>query len=405
MIGATPVLLLLAGTIVAAGMLVIYRHKLCWAIATTPQVQPFPDTNKPLPSLAIIIPAYNEAGVIEACVVAALNATDWGSDRLEVWVVDDQSTDETLATVRSLQSTLGDPRLHILAGQPRPTTDIWQGKNWACAQAAKQTTMQMLLFLDADVQLQPGSVAAALSTVEQENLDLLTCTLAIRCGCLAEWLVQPVLLSLLAVGINAPAVNDPQAKAVFANGQFMLFRRSTYEVLGGHAAVADQVVEDVEFARLVKRKGKRLKYSLGHHLGSVQMYRSWPALWEGWSKNLYLGGGRNLSGTLYAAMVVFMIGCVPWIALVTLSGKAMLARLTGLETGLLLLAFVQVAVHYHLRQLGRSLLTLPPRYWWLTGLGSALTAALFLGSIIKTETGWGWTWRGRSLTLPQAHQR
>ena len=57
--------------------------------------------------------------------------------------------------------------------------------------------------------------------------------------------------------------------------------------MGGHAAVAGAILEDVELAKLVKRAGYRLQFRLSDVV-STQMYRSFPQMWEGWTKNLAL---------------------------------------------------------------------------------------------------------------------
>ncbi len=347
--------------------------------------------------VAVIIPAYNEATNIEDCVTSVLNSTEAIRKSIAVWVVDDQSTDRTLEIAQTLQTTLNDPCFNILIGQPRPQDEHWIGKNWACFQGAQQAKGEFLLFLDADVRLKRGAITTAIYTMQTETLDLLTLCPQVACGCLGEWLVQPLILALLAIGFDFSEVSDPASEVAFANGQFMLFRRSAYEALGGHRVVASQVVEDVELARRFKQKGLRLKYAIGHDLASVRMYPSWAAVWEGWTKNWYLGSRRNLPVTLYAAGITFWLCTLPWLVLVFLLGQAIFIGLNWLGWLAVGVAFTTILVQYKLRQTIQDITAIPPRYWWLTSAGGILVAAIALGSIIKTETGWGWTWRGRSL--------
>lgn len=89
------------------------------------------------PKVSVIVPAYNETNNIHDCVMSILSSTNLESDKLEVWVVDDQSTDNTLIILNTLKEKLNDPRLKILQGLPRPSPKIWKGKNWACVQAAE----------------------------------------------------------------------------------------------------------------------------------------------------------------------------------------------------------------------------------------------------------------------------
>lgn len=392
-------ILLIAVLLSLAGML-IYLRELGQRLATAPSIGLREETIVPTGSISVIIPAYNEAANIRDCVTSVLDSTTLSANQFEVWVVDDQSRDATLAIVEQFQATSGDPRLQILAGQPRPEQEIWMGKNWACHQAAAKATGDFLLFLDADVRLKPGAIEAAVGTIEQHKADLLTLCPAIVCGCFSEWLVQPLLVGMLLVGFDFAAINDPQNQTAFAIGQFMLFRRSTYAELGGHGAVADQVVEDVEFARRLKANNKTLYYALGKDIASVRMYRNGGELWEGWTKNWHLGSRRNLRQTLYSAIATFWVCTVPWLSVAIVATTAFFLPLSWADYGTLVLAVVVILLQWRFRQLLFRLSALPPRFWWLTGLGGVFASAIALASIIKTETGWGWTWRGRSLKLP-----
>ena len=366
--------------------------------------------NAQFPKVSVIVPAYNEAENIRDCAIAILESTRLSVDKLEVLIVDDRSTDDTLAIAQTLQQQLNDPRLKILAGQARPANQYWAGKNWACAEAVQVATGDFLLFIDADVRLKLGAIETAIATVETEKIDLLTCMPALVCDCFAEWLVQPLMFNHLAVCFDFTAVNDPTTDSAFAAGPFMLFRRSAYDKIGGHAAVAAEIVEDVELARRIKRAGLKLALYAGSNLASVRMYRSWSALWEGWTKNLYLGANRSWGMMVYMAAIMFFLYPMPWIGLfIILKQLISLFPLPssippwGGQGGVLLASSLLVIFviwqQYNLRRLGAQISDCSTKYWWLGGLGGALVAAIAIGSAIKTETGWGWTWRGRALQI------
>ncbi len=377
----------------------VYTSKLRAISQQAPQLSLAQSADLTLP-VSVVIPAYNEAENIEPCLLSVLNSTD--SEHLEVWVVNDQSTDATWTILQTMQQSCSDPRLHLLQGQPRPEAERWVGKNWACTQAAEQAKGEFLLFIDADVRLHPGAIETAVQTMQQEQIDLLSCVPAIECGCLAEWLVQPLVMSTIMIGFDLPAINDPATDYAFAAGPFMLFRRIAYDKIGGHRAVADQVVEDVELARRVKFSGMKLRFVLATALGTLRMYRSGEALWEGWTKNFYLGTQRNLKGVLRFMGLILIMCTLPWISLPIamaqlLSGFSLAAAIT------LILALIAIVLHYQVRRQLVAVLGIPPRYWWLTGLGGVIVTGIAVASIIKTETGWGWTWRGRQLK-PDSNQ-
>jgi len=376
----------------------IYSSKLRHSLATAPRLTITNERKSEYPKISVVIPAYNEADNILHCVTAVLQSTQLPPEKLEVWVVDDQSTDNTLTIVKSFQEQLKDPRLKILSGKSRPTDKNWVGKNWACSQAATKVTGDFLLFIDADVKLKPSAIETAVNHAQTEHIDLLSLAPAIVCGCLAEWVVQPLMVNNLAVGFDFGAVNDPNTEIAFAAGPFMLFRRSAYGKLGGHAAFAEEVVEDVEMARAIKKAGMKLQLLLGSDLMSVRMYRSWGALWEGWTKNIYQGAQRNLGSTLYFALSMAIIYPLPWLCLLGLGYKHLLGIWGIWDYISLGLVGVAIASHYYLRIMGGKDSDTPPDFWWLSGVGGTVIVAAVITSIIKTETGWGWTWRGRSLT-------
>ncbi|MEG5041746.1 MULTISPECIES: glycosyltransferase family 2 protein [unclassified Microcoleus] len=372
-----------------------------------------PESAAQFPKFSVIVPAYNEAENIRDCAIAILESTPLSVDNLEVLIVDDRSTDDTLAIAQTLQQHLNDPRLKILAGQPRPTNQYWAGKNWACAQAVQIATGDFLLFIDADVRLKPGAIETAIATAETEKIDLFTCMPALVCECFAEWLVQPIMFNHLAVCYDFTAVNDPTTDSAFAGGPFMLFRRSAYEKIGGHQAVAGEIVEDVELAKRLKRAGLKLGLYSGSNLASVRMYRSWSALWEGWTKNLYLGANRSWGMMVYMAAIMLFLYPMPWLALAILLANgdfAEILTITNYELPItnyqlpitwltICLSVIVIGQHYTLRRLGAEISDCATKYWWLGGFGGALVAAIAIGSAIKTETGWGWTWRGRALQI------
>jgi glycosyltransferase involved in cell wall biosynthesis len=362
-----------------------------------PKIAPLKEQPTALPRVSVIIPAYNEAINIQDCIQAVLNSELPNPDSLQILVADDDSTDATQTLAQALADQ--DGRVRVISVPPRPHNAVWLGKNWACTQAVPQATGDYLLFIDADVRLAPRAIATAVAKAEQDDIDLLSLIPNILCGCLSEWLVQPVMASILSIGFNFAAVNDPtQPEQAFAAGPFMLFRRTAYEAIGGHQAVADNLVEDVALARLIKQQGHRLYYALGLELFQVRMYQNWAGLWEGWTKNYYLGAGRNAYSTIHSALSILVVFTAPWMGL----GLAML--LTSVAGSAVSIAAVLLGLGAVVRQYVYRLETArqfrqPLRYGWLSWLSGLLVAAIAIGSMIKTETGWGWTWRGRPLKV------
>jgi glycosyltransferase involved in cell wall biosynthesis len=354
-----------------------------------------------LPTIAVVVPAYNEEINLKACVESVLNNELPDPQQLQVWIADDESTDGTRAIAHQLVAQ--DARVHLVAVPPRPTTEVWRGKNWACAKAVEQAYGDYLLFIDADVRLEQGAIAAALVEAQVSKADLMSCWPTIVCGCLSEWLAQPIIVRMLAAGFNFGSVNDPaQPQVAFAAGPFMLFRRAAYDRIGGHCAVADDLVEDVALARQIKAFGLNMRLMIGVGLANVRMYRNLAGLWEGWTKNLHMGAQRNVRSTLMIAVIAVFVWVMPWFGIL-LGGVALynLGLVKGHWFLIPLLSALALLIWESILWRQQAVtLELPIRYWGLRWLGGLLVAAIAIASIIKTETGWGWTWRGRSLAKP-----
>ena len=354
------------------------------------------DAERPRTSLTVVIPAFNEAGNITACVERVL-ASDPPCADWSVLVVDDDSTDATLELAR--QAAAADSgHCSVLQAGPRPSGERWVGKNWACTRAMEQVTSDWVLFIDADVRLQPDALRRALAQAIDEQADLFSLAPRLECGCLAEWMVQPIMASLLGLGFPMEATNDPTSDVAFAAGPFMLFSTEAYAAVGGHRRLADEVVEDLALARRIKSGGYRLRYRLGLDAVLLRMYPDLPALWEGWTKNWFLGLDRDVVRALGASAVVLQMFTVPWLilpsALLLLALQPQSAVLWTVPLALSLLALVQQAL---LRLWTRRRFELPMRHWWLMGAGGLLIGLIGPISVWRTLTGRGWTWKGRSL--------
>ncbi|MDW8328033.1 MAG: glycosyltransferase [Anaerolineales bacterium] len=256
--------------------------------------------------VSILIPARNESAVI-ARTVRALLAQDY--DRFELLILDDGSTDGTGAL--ALQAAQGDPRVRILTGKPLPTG--WLGKNWACHQLAEAATSDFLLFTDADVEWQPGALAALLRLQAQLNADLLTVWPTQRTETWGERLVVPLMALAIIAYLPILAVHHlPWRAFSAAMGQCLLFRREAYARIGGHAAVRSNIVEDVALAARIKGAGLRLRMADGHGLITCRMYRSWDEVRDGFAKNLLAGHGNRPFLLLLSTLFHWLVFVFPW---------------------------------------------------------------------------------------------
>jgi glycosyltransferase involved in cell wall biosynthesis len=254
------------------------------------------------PEVSIIVPARNEEASLGACLESLTAQT---GVTFEIIVVDDASTDRT----REIAQGFAGVRVLF----PRPLHEdgagkTWTGKNNAMIAGAKAASGQWLLFTDADTVHLPGSLARALEEAKKERADLLSYSPEQVVVTFAERAVMPVIFGELAAHYPPRKVRDQnsgqgsrqgsrqsskqssrQSSGIAAaNGQYILVRRAAYDAVGGHAAVATEILEDVALARLFRDAGRRLYFRYGGDAVRTRMYRNWAQLREGWTKNLAL---------------------------------------------------------------------------------------------------------------------
>lgn len=358
-----------------------------WRVLAEPRLDPAPapPASAPSPTIAVIIPARNEAGRIGAC-LAGLAAQSY--TRFTVVVVDDHSQDSTAAVVASFATRL--PQLTLVRGAELPQG--WSGKCWACWQGVERSGGELLLFLDADVVPQPQLLAAIAARASERQLAMLTLLPLVELRTLAERLVLPVFFTLLSTIYSFATVNDPRSPLAFAIGQCIMLRREVYAALGGHRAVRASVLEDMELARLVKGARQRCEAAAAPDLLAVRMYSGWGALVEGLGKNAVAGfrnSGRRsaLAGVRLLVMAVAPIYLALGAAL--LHGAAAQLAL-GCLGALLLLAlgcWGEIIARRHRAA----------RLWALTApLGAALYFAIALRALYRIRSGRGVSWKGRT---------
>ncbi|MBT8488449.1 MAG: glycosyltransferase [Gemmatimonadetes bacterium] len=373
-----------------------------------------------LPSVSVVVPARNEAPNIVACVssIAGSAYVDF-----EIIVVDDRSDDGTGDLARSVP-TGNARRVVVLDGEALPGG--WLGKPWACHQGSEVATGDLLLFTDADTVHRPDLVGRAVAGLRQERADLLTVLGRQIMATFWEWVVQPHVFFLMLLrfpDFERVAKNDNWRDAI-ANGQFLLFPRSSYDAIGGHTSVQDEVVEDLVLAQVVKRAGLRLRIRSAEDSLATRMYRSLGHLVEGWSKNMFMGGLQSVPRQLRWVLppISFLGGIALWLAApgvlllevghqvvsammgaVSATGPAtIMAAAPMISPPLLLWAVLVYALTLVMwfRWYGR--MRAPRLYAFLYPLGAVVFAFIFLRSWMR---GRDVEWKGRRYHLRSVSER
>ena len=298
-----------------------------------------------LMELTVIVPARNEEECLGACLQSLVAQSeeiftlgrDW-----ELIVVDDHSSDRTSGIARSFAGVTV-----MLADELKPG---WTGKANAVWTAARKTRGRWLLFTDADTLHEPGNLHRAMHEAERHKVGMLSYSPRQIVSGLAQRTLMPLVFSELALAYPPAKVSDPNTRLAAANGQFLLVEREAYRKLGGHAAVADRVLEDVELAFLAKRRKIGLRFRYAADAVATRMYRTTAAMMEGWTKNLALLFNNALAMALWRALDIFLLVGLPWLAIELWSARFAVHSLEWLAAGwVLLLLWVRNLIRYYWR--------------------------------------------------------
>lgn len=270
------------------------------------------------PFVSICIPARDEETVIERCVTSALKQ-DYPN--FEVIVLDDNSTDKTTEILAKLSGIINN--LRHLSGKPKPTD--WLGKPWACHQLSIHANGEFLIFIDADVWLEEDTISKAVNALQKS--DTITVWPKQRVITFWEKLIIPMIYYGLYSLLPAKYVEqDPRwlpnrfrrkmaPKFAAACGQFIAFNRKAYDEIGGHSSVKQEIVEDVELSKAIKRQGKTITMYDGVDTVNCRMYQSHKEIFEGLRKNFFVGFGKNTPLFLFMAFLQFVVYVIPFFIL------------------------------------------------------------------------------------------
>jgi hypothetical protein len=161
---------------------------------------------------------------------------------------------------------------------------------------------------------------------------------------------MPLVFSELALAYPPAKVSDPNQRVAAANGQFLLIEREAYRRMGGHPAVADKVLEDVELAFIAKRRKIGLWFRYADDAVATRMYRTTAAMIEGWTKNLALLFNNALALAMWRALDIALLVLLPWLAVELWSARFAAHSFEWLGAGwVLLLLWVRNLVRFYAR--------------------------------------------------------
>jgi chlorobactene glucosyltransferase len=349
--------------------------------------QPGGSLQDPHPLISVIIPARNEQRNICRC-IQALQSQSY--PKFEIIVVDDRSTDETPQILAQLAEV--DPRLRIIHGVELPPG--WAGKPFALVQGVAIAQGEWLCFMDADTFAQPGLLWSTYRLAVQSHAYLFSILTDQELGSFWERTVLPLVFLGLSFGFPSDRVNDPSKPDAIANGQFILINRTVYDRVGGHTAVKDRIDEDKAIAVIVKRAGYRLLVADGRKVATTRMYTSLAEMWEGWTKNIYLGLRDRLGLLSFGVFIglvvsiglpIWLVGGLAWLAVSGGLAAVVVAAEAIILWGYLLWKRLQACRAFDISS----------TYAFTFPLGALIFTAMMLASAYDVLSGRGVIWKGR----------
>ena len=267
------------------------------------------DFLKKHPLVSILIPARNEEKNIGRC-LRSLTRQDY--DNIEILVMDDNSDDATGSIVDGWSKK--DSRIKSLKG--RPLLKGWKGKSYACHQLSQHAKGDYLIFTDADTLHFPDSISSSIAALLSNDLDALSIFPKQIMVTIHERMV--VIFINLAVMALMPLFLIKKIKnpiLSIANGQFILFKRKTYDSIGGHENVKKDIVEDVAISRRVKEYGFRFMIFDGRSNIYCRMYEGFREVVRGFSKFIFASMNYSIIKMIAVISLVMILFLVPLILL------------------------------------------------------------------------------------------
>lgn len=247
------------------------------------------------PSVAIVIPARNEADLIGTAVRSHLTQTYPGP--LSILLIDDNSTDQTAQiaaqTAQALDKT---SLLTVLLGKALPAG--WSGKLWALQQgfehlkqqsspeSLSKSSPEYVLFTDADIEHSANNLQQLVAKAEAEKLDLVSLMVRLRTQSFWEKLLIPAFIFFFQLLYPFPWVNNSTKKTAAAAGGCVLLRFDALLRIDGLKVIRQALIDDCALGAAVKAGGP-IWLGLSDEVKSLRPYPGLRSLWQMVARSAY----------------------------------------------------------------------------------------------------------------------
>ena len=342
------------------------------------------------PMISVVVAAKDEEANIEACITSLLNQ-DYPN--FEIIAVDDRSDDATPAILRRLEEG-ANGRLRVVTVQA--LREGWFGKNNAMREGVAVTRGEWFLFTDADCRFTAkNALSVTMLEAQAHDSGFLSVVPILETPTAWERIVQPVCALVLILWFVPEKVNNPEKKAAYANGAFMLMSRRCYDAIGGHERVRTELNEDIRMARYAKRGGLNLRVTENDDLYVTRMYDNPRVAFHGWSR-IFFGSLQTMRRLLISAGMLILFTITPWVSLVIAAiGSLTVDEQHATHWRWLLYAWLVVVVCEQATTLLVYRMMRARPLWSMTYILGAMAAlAMLVSAMFKALGATGTTWRG-----------
>ena len=273
-----------------------------------------------LTNLTVIIPARNESEVIEN----TLTALSYQGNGLNVIIVDDQSSDNTANIIRNTHTS--NLKIKLIQGSELPPS--WAGKMWALEQALSMVKTDLVLLLDADIQLRSGMIAELLQKRLDTGARLVSVMAELRMSSKWEKLLMPAFIFFFKQLYPFQLSNSKSRFVAAAAGGCILIDRVLLENIGGFKTIKNSIIDDCTLASKAKQLGALTWIGLTHSAVSIREYDTLSTIWHMIERSAF----TQLKYSILLLFLCTLIMCIAfWLPLISIAfGPTIITKLIGL---------------------------------------------------------------------------
>jgi len=380
---------------IMAGIFGVWAYFLLYmakSFQQSPTLESFDRTSvTDFPRVSVILPARNEVRYVGRCLDSLLRQ-DYPN--FEIIAINDSSTDRTEEIMKAYAAN--DPRVITINALPKP--EGWTGKNWACYQGYLHAKGELLMFTDADSKHMSSTMSLAVGHIVSQNLEALTAVPRLICNDFWTKMTLPVLATFLHTRFSPIRVNDPNTKTGYFFGSFFLITRGTYEAVGTHEGVKEELVEDGALGGKVKAGKFRMKMVRGESQIDAIWARDLTTLWQGLRRLMIPLYYQDKVGAYMMVIAIFFILFAPFASLIYVplaifAGNFSIQLLYGLQISAVVLMMVTIGVQCRLAIFQN------PLYAFAAPLSCTLISLGFISAIVDAKKKDAVSWRDRNYTV------